>query len=506
MWPSNDYDDDRKLLMISAPVGPGQDNDADDVLATDKAMRDAGIYDPGQPYDSGPARYLHEPMVDGIRNFQKEGGLKVDGYLKPGGPTERAINNRMLDKPRGAGLLYEPIEPISARVGSGMENRRDDVRTLQRSLGALGLMPEDPFDDPRGFLDEQTDNALRSFQEHERVRVDGWAGPAGETELALHEALAELVRASGPEWLAFAERAGRAQRGMTAPQPESSQPAGNGFVQTLEYRPGGTFDPAIIPIQGRGLPGIRPIVPPVGSGLEDGAPKLPTPPFPLPPLLDRLRPRPDESGVGPKTEGWPFITARPDELREFKEAKPRREGENLDWLIIERKGNEDTRRYNHRVVEAIGDVAATHRCGADHTGGSRAGKDDYRKRGVGEEIPETHLGPIKGGSWADITYTVKHGGRRLFVNTYDVANRTLQATKREWGNAIRLLGHAKRGDILLLVPKLRKDQALDIGGFKRLIHNLLDELCEPAQEDQQHTDAGVLQSLIRMFKDTKPIP
>lgn len=504
MWPDND--DERNLLAISAPVGRGQYNDSDDVLATDNAMREAGIYKPPYPYDSGPARYLHEPMVEAVENLQRENGLKVDGYLNPGGPTERAINNRILGKPRGAGLPYEPIEPISARVGSGMENRRDDVRAIQRSLGALGLMTEDPFDDPHGFIDEQTDGALRTFQGRNGLRVDGWAGPGGETERTLHEALAEVVRASGPEWLAFAARAGRAQSGMATLQPDASRPPGNGFIQTLEFRPGGPSDPAIVPMQGRGLPGIRPIMPPAGNGFEDGVPKLPAPPFPLPPLLDRLLPQPDESGVGPKTEGWPFITARPEELHEFKEVKPRREGENLDWLVIERKGNESTRQHNHRIVEAIGEAAATHRCGADHTGGSRARKDDHLNRKPGTEVEETHLGPIKGGSWADITYTVKHGGRKLFVNTYDVANRTLQATRREWGNAIRLLGHAKRGDILLLVPKLRKDQALDIEGFKRLIHNLLDELCEPAPGGEQHTDAGVLQSLIRMFKDTKPIP
>ena len=154
MWPDND--DERNLLAISAPVGRGQYNDSDDVLATDNAMREAGIYKPPYPYDSGPARYLHEPMVEAVENLQMENRLKVDGYLNPGGPTERAINNRLLGKPRGAGLLYEPIEPISARVGSGMENRRDDVRAIQRSLGALGLMTEDPFDDPHGFIAQPT--------------------------------------------------------------------------------------------------------------------------------------------------------------------------------------------------------------------------------------------------------------------------------------------------------------------------------------------------------------
>ena len=34
-------------------------------------------------------------MFDGIRRFQKANGLKVDGFIRPGGPTERAINQQV---------------------------------------------------------------------------------------------------------------------------------------------------------------------------------------------------------------------------------------------------------------------------------------------------------------------------------------------------------------------------------------------------------------------------
>ena len=508
MWP---YDDDEEpgLLTISESAGPGQKNDPEDVFATDNAMREAEIYSPGYPYNLGPARYLHEPMVDAIEDFQKRNGLKVDGYLDPGGPTERAINNQLLRKPSGAGLLYEPIAPIDASVGSGMENRREDVRSIQRSLGALGLIPEDPFDDPHGFLDERTNDSLRRFQESNGLRVDGWAEPGGETEQALQDGIADLVRASGREWMAFADRAGRAQADLAKKLPFTPGSARvEDLLRTLEQRPDDASRLEIIPLQGRGA--ISRLVPPGTSSFGESDSEPPVLPLPLPPFLDRAVPPPDQDEIFHKTEVLPFITATADELRDFKEATPRRIGETLDWMIIERKGNETTRAHNELIKDTIQKVASNHRCGGGHTGGSRTrDKDDPTKV---EEKKETYLRPRgapkgerAGSSYADITFTIKHNGRRLFINTYDIANRALNATARETGNAIRLLYNARRGDILLMIPKLLSGQSPDLDALQQLVDGLLDEMCEPPPEGQeQHTDRSMLEGLIRFFKDIQP--
>lgn len=90
------------------------------------------------------------------------------------------------------------------------------------------------------------------------------------------------------------------------------------------------------------------------------------------------------------------------------------------------------------------------------------------------------------------------------MNTYDAANRALKATARETGNAIRLLYNAKRGDILLVIPKLLAGQSLNLDALRQLISGLLDELCEPPPNGEQHTDKSMLEGLIRFFKDIKP--
>jgi hypothetical protein len=136
---------------------------------------------------------------------------------------------------------------------------------------------------------------------------------------------------------------------------------------------------------------------------------------------------------------------------------------------------------------------------------------DKKTRRITEEKPETYLRPRGapkgqrlGSSYADITFTIKHYGRRLFINTYDVANRALDATAREARNAVRLLYNAKRGEILLMIPKLLTGQSLDLDALERLVNGLLDELCEPPPNGEQHTDKSMLEGLIRFFKDIKP--
>jgi len=116
-------------------------------------------------------------MIAAVKRLQEQNGLKVDGYANPGGPTERVINNALLAKPRGANLLFEPIPPLRASVGDGFANARPDVAGVQRSLGALGYGPEDPFDRPHGLIDATTLNGVTRFQRDRGLTPDGWLAP-----------------------------------------------------------------------------------------------------------------------------------------------------------------------------------------------------------------------------------------------------------------------------------------------------------------------------------------
>jgi hypothetical protein len=253
--------DELDLLSLNAPAGTGQTNDPADIAALDNSLRRIDTYTPPPEYADEPQRYATEPMIRALEKFQEQNGLKVDGYANPGGPTERAINNRLLAKPKGAGLLYDPPATLAARVGDGLANRRADVATIQRLLGALGHMPEDPFDRPHGLIDRPTLDGTKSFQRSKGLTDDGWLAPGGETERALRAAIADLARAKGREWLRFAERAGRAQASLPSAFQPSRRRAGihsdvhdPNLDNGLEAPPDGI----VIPAQSRGVLGALP--------------------------------------------------------------------------------------------------------------------------------------------------------------------------------------------------------------------------------------------------------
>ncbi len=203
------------LLNLKGAVGRGQENDEDDVFATDAALRDIGAYTPPPEYAAGPQRFITEPVVNALERVQEQNGLRMDGYAEPGGPTERAINNRLLRKPRGAGLLHDFEMSIDDTVGNGFKNGPRDVETVKRALGGLGYLPEDPFDRPSGFIEESTTAAIKRFQGGNGLATDGWLQPGGETEAALNAVIDRLTRNHRAQWVEYHRRAADALGGAT---------------------------------------------------------------------------------------------------------------------------------------------------------------------------------------------------------------------------------------------------------------------------------------------------
>ncbi|NBB82827.1 MAG: hypothetical protein GVY28_05415 [Alphaproteobacteria bacterium] len=83
-------------LRLGDRVGDGRPNRPDDVRAVKQALAAAGRF-PNDP------KRLAEPMidrdlVDGLIGLQKDRGLKVDGWLVPGGETERALAEAAREK------------------------------------------------------------------------------------------------------------------------------------------------------------------------------------------------------------------------------------------------------------------------------------------------------------------------------------------------------------------------------------------------------------------------
>ncbi len=82
--------------LIKGPVGNNMDNNQEDVLMVKRRLNKAGyfnnLYQRPEPHG-----FITKEMDMGIRAFQKDKGLKVDGILLPRGETENALRLKIGD-------------------------------------------------------------------------------------------------------------------------------------------------------------------------------------------------------------------------------------------------------------------------------------------------------------------------------------------------------------------------------------------------------------------------
>ena len=77
------------LQFIAGTVGDQRENKPEDVRRVKSALDRLGYFDFAR--EPEPHGYVTREMDAGLRRYQKDRGLRVDGWLKPGGETEKAL-------------------------------------------------------------------------------------------------------------------------------------------------------------------------------------------------------------------------------------------------------------------------------------------------------------------------------------------------------------------------------------------------------------------------------
>lgn len=95
------------------------DIEPDDVLSVKNKLKDFGYY---QEPEWGITNFTDNQMFDGIRRFQADNKLQVDGIIKPAGETETKINEkikteRLLNKGILSNIYYQGYK-IGERVAN----------------------------------------------------------------------------------------------------------------------------------------------------------------------------------------------------------------------------------------------------------------------------------------------------------------------------------------------------------------------------------------------------
>ena len=118
--PSPDY------FSFGAPVGRDSVNAREDVVRAQTLLGHAGYFD--MERTEGPTGWYGKPLELGIRKFQKDNGLTVDGYMEPGGETLSALEQQF-------GKTFAPHKPPSLKI--------IDTHHERRARGEPGLLETD---------------------------------------------------------------------------------------------------------------------------------------------------------------------------------------------------------------------------------------------------------------------------------------------------------------------------------------------------------------------------
>jgi Putative peptidoglycan binding domain. len=81
------------MLNLKSPIGTNYRVDPNGLMNIKRALNQLGYYD--VPPHRGIDDWTDDAMFDGIKRFQQDNSLKVDGFMRPGGPTEQKMNMKM---------------------------------------------------------------------------------------------------------------------------------------------------------------------------------------------------------------------------------------------------------------------------------------------------------------------------------------------------------------------------------------------------------------------------
>ncbi|NVJ90460.1 MAG: hypothetical protein HWE34_02325 [Methylocystaceae bacterium] len=89
------FDQLNNFFSVGNTISQSSNTQPDDVLKTKSALAQTGDY---KVPDFGITDIPDMGMIDGLKKFQQKNGLKVDGVMKPGGPTEAKIGETMANQ------------------------------------------------------------------------------------------------------------------------------------------------------------------------------------------------------------------------------------------------------------------------------------------------------------------------------------------------------------------------------------------------------------------------
>ncbi|MEM9469265.1 MAG: peptidoglycan-binding protein [Pseudomonadota bacterium] len=92
------------MFKIKSTIAENSQSDLDDQAIIKTAMTTLGYYDDS---DTGLNPYADRKLFHSVKDFQKDNNLKVDGVIKPDGPTQKTIKDRIKATPQTFGAFKD---------------------------------------------------------------------------------------------------------------------------------------------------------------------------------------------------------------------------------------------------------------------------------------------------------------------------------------------------------------------------------------------------------------
>jgi hypothetical protein len=87
------WNPERDWFSLNNEVGLGRKNNRSDVLKVQSILGESGHYDLERT--DGPTGFMGSDFDENIKDFQRDNGLEVDGWLKPNGPTIKTMKKKL---------------------------------------------------------------------------------------------------------------------------------------------------------------------------------------------------------------------------------------------------------------------------------------------------------------------------------------------------------------------------------------------------------------------------
>lgn len=382
---------------------------------------------PDFPFGNDPDyEYVPDPMGRlGRGTWRRRRKIDPFGRTEADWEFEAFRKEFDLTKPLGRIFRNRPLD-LTQPVGRDAENDRFDVALVEALLAKNGAFDLDRTEGPTGHYGTALEDAIRTFQKSENLKVDGLINPGGPTLAALTARLARAEGATNGEG-----------GGDDDPEPAERKPVNLLELAMRRRSPWEPRDGGEI-LEGGVLGGG-------GSGGARGRKPVP----PVPPVG-----RPDP---GRRPPADPADESDAEQAR--REALADEFVKEITKPLEAHRGDATTKKGNNIVARECRDILEEEFSDLlgkiKHVGGAR-------KDGKGRRLPEKYLrnedepDPRQGSSHPDLTWQYKDGDQKTHAHANTVTTnkdgRTPTAEeRRSFDSLVEKVG----AELATAIPKLR---------------------------------------------------